>query len=58
MKAAIAILLGPIVLSATLPGRDTSYAGMVLHQGLLWISYYSSHEEKTCIYLAKVRLAP
>jgi len=37
-------------------GGDTSYAGMVLHEGLLWISYYSSHEEKTCIYLAKVRL--
>ncbi|MEO2013992.1 MAG: sialidase family protein [Fuerstiella sp.] len=35
-------------------GRDTSYAGMVLHEGVLWISYYSSHEEKTCIYLAKV----
>jgi hypothetical protein len=40
----------------TLPsGGDTSYAGMVWHDGLLWISYYSSHEEKTAIYLAKVR---
>ena len=37
-------------------GGDTSYAGMVFHEGLLWISYYSSHEEKTCIYLAKVKL--
>ncbi len=37
-------------------GGDTSYAGMVLHDGLLWVSYYSSHEEKTCIYLAKVKL--
>jgi hypothetical protein len=37
-------------------GGDTSYAGMVLHDGLLWISYYSSHEEKTSIYLAKVKL--
>ncbi|MDX1928694.1 MAG: sialidase family protein [Pirellulaceae bacterium] len=37
-------------------GGDTSYAGMVLHEGLLWLSYYSSHEEKTCIYLAKVKL--
>jgi hypothetical protein len=36
-------------------GGDTSYAGMVLHKGIVWISYYSSHEEKTCIYLAKVR---
>ncbi len=45
----------------TLPsGGDTSYAGLVWHDGLLWISYYSSHEGKTSIYLAKVRvpLAP
>lgn len=41
----------------TLPsGGDTSYAGMVLHEGLLWVSYYSSHEGKTSIYLAKVKL--
>lgn len=37
-------------------GGDTSYAGLVLHEGLLWISYYSSHESKTSIYLAKVRI--
>ncbi|MCA9142442.1 MAG: exo-alpha-sialidase [Planctomycetales bacterium] len=36
-------------------GGDTSYAGMVIHDGLLWVSYYSSHEGKTSIYLAKVR---
>lgn len=36
-------------------GGDTSYPGMVWHQGLLWISYYSSHEGKTSIYLAKIR---
>ena len=36
-------------------GGDTSYAGLVWHEGLLWISYYSSHEGKTSIYLAKVR---
>jgi hypothetical protein len=35
-------------------GGDTSYAGMVEHDGILWISYYSSHEEKTAIYLARV----
>jgi hypothetical protein len=29
---------------------------MVWHEGLLWLSYYSSHEEKTSIYLAKVAL--
>jgi len=42
----------------TLPsGGDTSYAGLVWHDGLLWVSYYSSHEEKkSSIYLAKVRL--
>ena len=41
----------------TLPsGGDTSYAGMVWHNDLLWISYYSSHEGKTSIYLAKVRV--
>lgn len=41
----------------TLPsGGDTSYPGLVWHDGLLWVSYYSSHEGKTCIYLAKVRL--
>jgi hypothetical protein len=37
-------------------GGDTSYAGLVFQGGLLWISYYSSHEGKTCIYLAKVML--
>lgn len=36
-------------------GGDTSYAGMVLHAGVLWISYYSSHEGKASIYLAKVK---
>lgn len=37
-------------------GGDTSYPGLVLHAGLLWVSYYSSHEGKARIYLAKVRL--
>lgn len=37
-------------------GGDTSYAGMVLHNGLLWVSYYSSHEGKTSIYLAKLKI--
>ena len=37
-------------------GGDTSYAGMVWHEGLLWISYYSSHEGKASIYLAKVKI--
>jgi hypothetical protein len=37
-------------------GGDTSYAGLVEHDGLLWVSYYASHEGKTQIYLAKVDL--
>jgi hypothetical protein len=35
-------------------GGDTSYAGLVEYQDQLWVSYYSSHEGKTSIYLAKV----
>ena len=47
---------GTLTESLKLPsGGDCSYAGMVWHDGLLWISYYSSHEGKTAIYLAKVR---
>lgn len=37
-------------------GGDTSYPGLVWHDGLLWVSYYASHEGKTSIYLAKVKL--
>jgi hypothetical protein len=41
----------------TLPsGGDCSYPGMVWHNDLLWISYYSSHEGKACIYMAKIRV--
>ena len=44
------------MLVLTLPsGGDNSYPGMVWHDTLLWTSYYSSHEEKTSIYLAKIR---
>ena len=35
---------------------DCSYPGLVWHEGLLWMSYYSSHEDKTSIYLAKIRM--
>ena len=45
----------------TLPsGGDNSYPGMVWHDdGLLWMSYYSSHEGTGAdIYLAKIRLGP
>ncbi len=35
---------------------DSSYPGFVWHQGLLWTLYYSSHEGKASIYLAKIRV--
>jgi hypothetical protein len=37
-------------------GSDCGYPGLVWHEGFLWVSYNSSHEGKTCVYLAKVRL--
>lgn len=41
----------------TLPsGGDCSYPGLVWYDNLLWMSYYSSHEGKTSIYLAKIKL--
>jgi len=47
---------GELTEALALPsGGDTSYAGMVWHDDLLWVSYYSSHEGKTNIYLAKVK---
>jgi hypothetical protein len=39
-------------------GGDTSYAGLVWHDRMLWVSYYSSHEGRTSIYLARVRFGP
>jgi len=48
---------GKLTESLTLPsGGDTSYAGLVLHDGLLWVSYYSSHEGNASIYLARVKI--
>ena len=42
---------------AALPsGGDTSYPGMVLHGDTVYVSYYSSHQGKTAIYLASVAL--
>jgi hypothetical protein len=41
----------------TLPsGGDTSYPGLVGHEGLLYVSYYASHEGKTSVYLAQVKV--
>ena len=35
---------------------DGSYPGLVWHDDQLWVSYYSSHEGRTSIYLARVRI--
>ena len=37
-------------------GGDTSYAGLVLRDEVLWVSYYSSHQGKTAIYLARLKV--
>jgi hypothetical protein len=37
---------------------DSSYPGLVWHQDQLWVSYYSSHEGRTSIYLARVKVPP
>lgn len=38
-------------------GGDTSYPGMVYHDGMLWITYYSSHEcGRAAIYLVKIKV--
>jgi hypothetical protein len=48
---------GKIEPALTLPsGGDTSYPGLVWYRDELWVSYYSSHEGKTSIYLARVKL--
>ena len=41
----------------TLPSAgESGYPGMVWHANELWISYHSSHEGKTAVYLATVRV--
>lgn len=37
-------------------GGDTSYAGLCWYRDILWVSYYSSHEQRTNIYLAQVKI--
>ena len=50
-------LKGNVLKTLKLPsGGDTSYPGMVIFKDMLWVSYYSSHEGKTSIYLAKIPL--
>lgn len=37
-------------------GGDCSYAGMVLRENRLYISYYSSHEQQSAIYISQLTL--
>jgi len=37
-------------------GGDTSYPGLLWHDGVLWVSYYASHQGKTSIYVARVEV--
>ena len=39
-------------------GGDTSYPGLVWYKNMLYVSYYSGHEGKTSIYLAKLKVEP
>ncbi|GAA4314156.1 hypothetical protein [Compostibacter hankyongensis] len=49
--------LGRVRKTVRLPsGGDNSYPGLVSYRGKLWVSYYSSHEKNTAIYLARVPL--
>ena len=53
----ITTLKGSVINTLKLPsGGDTSYPGMVVFKNHLWVSYYSSHQGKTSIYLAKIPL--
>lgn len=46
---------GQVVPILDLPsGGDCSYPGLLWHEGRLWMSYYSSHEKRTSIYLAQI----
>lgn len=48
-------LKGKVLKTIRLPGSgDTSYPGMLIYDGKLWVSYYASHEGKTSIYFAKI----
>ncbi len=53
--------LGPMTFTSVEPtiplpsSGDTGYPGLALHEGSLFVCYYSSHEEKTNIYIAKLK---
>ena len=60
VRTSVAILdpdKGTLTEKLVLPSAgDSSYAGLVWHENQLWVSYYSTHEKKTNIYLAKVKV--
>lgn len=50
-------LKGEVLKRIHLPSaEDASYPGMVIHDGYLWVSYYSSKSGKADIYMAKIPL--
>lgn len=50
-------LKGKVLKRIYLPSAgDASYPGMVVHDGYLWVSYYSSKSGKADIYMAKIPL--
>nr|WP_205808744.1 exo-alpha-sialidase [Micromonospora sp. HNM0581] len=54
---AVDVARGRLQELVTLPSDgDSSYPGLAWHDGLLHVSYYSSHEERSCVYLAEVDL--
>jgi hypothetical protein len=57
-RTAIASMnLEQIYPSLILPSQDDcSYPGLVFHEKILWVSYYSSHESNTSVYLARVAI--
>lgn len=47
---------GKLIPLSSLPsGGDNSYPGLLWHDDVLWITYYSSHEGKAAIYLGKIK---
>jgi hypothetical protein len=53
----LADLNGNILKTIKLKGSgDASYPGMLIYKKKLWVSYYSSHEAKTSIYMAQIPL--
>ena len=51
------LIIGSLGVDRELPSAgDCSYPGLAWHRGCLWMSYYSSHEGKASIYLARIGL--